>query len=392
MSFNGYTVIDTDSHIREYVDVDRTYRAYMDPDYRDAFEYLSQAVAKRRAAGRPTELFMHPEGIIETSDESRPLGVYDRFGVEREARPPSDRASYQIPREVHWEPQIRLDDMDKAMIDTSIMFSSRGPSFCVLRDVGFENALHRAYHRFMGEYCSEAEGRLRWVANASMRDIPATIEELKHCADRDPNLAGVLVPPSCPDGTLLDNPAIHPLYRCAEELDLPILVHGGVLRSPNSAGTTELNNSGFIIRAVYQPWAGMTAVSALIGGGVFDLFPKLRIGVFETTGGWMPWLIEQLDESYHARPHLAPNLKRLPSEVVAGGRLFHSFDAGERYIEHCVQELGEDMWLFATDYPHSGTPWPYGVKEVAERPGLSEGAKRKIFGENAQRLCPRLAG
>ena len=26
MSFNGYTVIDADSHIREYVDVDRTYK------------------------------------------------------------------------------------------------------------------------------------------------------------------------------------------------------------------------------------------------------------------------------------------------------------------------------------------------------------------------------
>ncbi len=391
MSFDGHAVIDTDSHIREYVDVDRTYRAYMDPEYRESFERLSEAVARRREAGRPTELFMHPEAIIEPSDESRPLGVYDTFGLERAARPPSTGSSYQIPREVHWDPQIRLADMDRAMIDISVMFSSRGPSFCVLRDVGFESALHRAYHRFMSNYCSEAEGRLRWVANASMRDIPETIRELAYWSEQDTNLAGILVPPSCPDGRLLDNPDLHPLFRRAQELDLPILVHGGVLRSPNSAGATELNNAGFIIRAVYQPWAGMTAVSALIGGGVFDLFPKLRVGVFETTGGWMPWLIEQLDESYHARPHLVPNLKRLPSEVVAGGRLFHSFDAGERYIEHCVQELGEDMWLFATDYPHSGTPWPYGVKEVSERPGLSETAKRKIFGANAQRLCPRLA-
>ena len=84
MSFNGYTVIDADSHIREYVDVDRTYRDNIDPQYRDAFEKLSRAVAKRREAGQPTDLFMHPDAIIEPSDEYRPLGVYDSFGSERQ--------------------------------------------------------------------------------------------------------------------------------------------------------------------------------------------------------------------------------------------------------------------------------------------------------------------
>ena len=82
MSYNGLTVIDADSHIREYVDVDRTYREHIDPKYRAAFEQLSGAVAKRRDVGLPTDLFMHPQAIIEPSDEYRPLGVYDTFGAE----------------------------------------------------------------------------------------------------------------------------------------------------------------------------------------------------------------------------------------------------------------------------------------------------------------------
>ena len=134
----------------------------------------------------------------------------------------------------------------------------------------------------------------------------------------------------------------------------------------------------------------MTAVSALIGGGVFQLFPKLRVGVFETTAGWMPWLIERLDDSYSSRPNLAPNLKRRPSDVVAEGRLLHSIDPGERYIEHCVHELGEDIWLFATDYPHTGVAWPDGLRAAVDRPGLAESAKKKILGANAQRLFTRL--
>ncbi len=397
MSVGGSPVVDMDSHIREYADLDRTYREYIDPAYREPYERLSTAVARRREAGLPTALFMDPQAIIEPANELRPLGVYDTFGLEPERNRPRHQPESRgadrerIPVEVHWDPEVRLAGMDRARIDISVIFPSHAASYCALRDVGFESALHRAYHRYMTSYCAEAEGRLRWVATANMRDIDASVEELTSWAERDANLAGVLLSPACPDGRLLDNPDLHPLYRRAQDLDLPILVHGGVLRPPYTAGATELDNSGFLLRAVYQPWAGMTAVGALIGGGVFDLFPSLRVGVFETGAGWMPWLIEQLDNSYASRPGLVPFLRRPPSEVLAEGRLFHAVDPGERSIEYCVETLGEDIWLFATDYPHTGSPWPHGVQEITDRPGLSDRAKRKILGGNALRLCPRLA-
>ena len=390
MSYQDFTVIDADSHFREYLDVDRTYRDNIDPEYREAFERLSSAVAKRRAAGQPTDLFMGPMAIIEPSDEWRPLGVYDTFGAERPTETRLTRRT-AIPREVNWEPALRLSDMDRAGIDSSVIFPSHAASYCVLRDVGFEGALHRAHHRYMSNYCAGSRGRLRWVAIATMRDIGASIQEVTHWAEQDSNLAGVLVPPLCPDGKLLDTPLLHPLFERAQDLDLPILVHGGVLRAPNGPGATELDHAGFIIRAVYQPWGGMTALSALIGGGVFERFSKLRAGIFETGAGWMPWLIERLDESYASKPNLAPNLKRKPSDILAEGRLFHSIDPGERYIAHCVQELGEDIWLFATDYPHTGVAFPDGAQAAVDRPGLTQSAKRKILGANAQRLFPRLA-
>ena len=318
MSYQGFTVIDADSHFREYLDIDRTYREHIDPEYRASFEKLSNAVAKRREAGQSTDLFMGPIAIIEPSDEWHPLGVYDTFGAEQ----PQMRLLRESPiaREVNWQPELRLSDMDRAGIDCSVIFPSHAASYCALRDVGFESALHRAHHRYMSKYCAGANSRLRWVAIATMRDVRATVEEISHWSKQDTNLAGVLVPPLCPGGRLLDNPDLHPLYQRAQDLDLPILVHGGVLRGPAGPGATELDHAGFIIRAVYQPWGGMTAMSALIGGGVFELFPKLRAGIFETSTGWVPWLVERLDECFESKPNLAPNHSRNTAHESRGNK------------------------------------------------------------------------
>jgi len=281
-------------------------------------------------------------------------------------------------------------DMERADIDVSLIFPSHAPSLCALRDVGFESAMHRAYHRYMADYCVGSQGHLRWAMIASMRDVEGTIKEMTDWAERDSNMIGVLLSPTCPDGRLLDSPHLHPLYQRAQDLDLPIFVHGGVLRPPYTAGTHSLDEAGFLIRAVYQPWAGMTAMGALIGGGVFDLFPTLRAAIFETSAGWVPWLIERLDGQFEGRPHMVPNLGRKPSEVIAEGRLFHAIEPGERYVGHCVEELGEDLWLFSTDYPHTGSPWPDGVQAVLDTPGLPESAIVKTLGTNALKLCTRI--
>src|SRR5207244_9173715 len=127
---------------------------------------------------------MGRDAIIEPSDEWRPLGVYDTFGAERPTESRLNRET-RIPREVNWDPSIRLKDMDQGRIDVSVIFPSHATSYCVLRDVAFESALHRAHHRYMSNYCAEAGGRLRWVAIATMRDIRTSVAELTRWAEKD---------------------------------------------------------------------------------------------------------------------------------------------------------------------------------------------------------------
>ena len=383
MSYHGHLVVDMDSHVREAWEPARIYDQYIDPDHRETYERFAEAAQalRTREGDVGWDKLLWPR-------RARPLGVYEEFLAPRATDARAPRATHvgtTIDPAVNWDPSVRLQDMDTAGIDVAAIFSSYASGFCNLRDVAFESALHRAYSRFMSDFCSEGEGRLLWIANASMRDMPETIDQLTYWGERDRYFAGMYVPRACPDGRLLDNPDLHRLFAVSEDLDLPIWVHGDEFIPPATPPAASLSDTAFA-RGVLQGWGSMTAAGALIGGGVFDLFPSLRIGLFETTAGWMPWFIEQLDESYVPGSAATPNLKRRPSEILAGGQFFCGIEPGERGIANCVNELGEDIWLFETDYPHHGTEWPGSAPLVYERTDISENAKVKMFGENARRF------
>jgi predicted TIM-barrel fold metal-dependent hydrolase len=256
--------------------------------------------------------------------------------------------------------------------------------------VGFENALYRAYHRWVADFCAEGSNRLKWTLVANMRDVASGVDEMRHWADRDPNLVGIYLSPRGPGGELLDDPNLYPIYDAAQALDLTVLVHPGTGRPPYGPGTFDLGGAWFLVQSLCNSWSGMAATGALIGGGIFDLFPRLHAAVIETSGGWMPLAVERFEANFWTSPQQVPKLERSPRDVLNEGRYAHAIDTWEGTLEFLVESLGEDLWLFSTDFPHKGTQWPEGVQQIVDRPGLSESAKRKMLGENAQRVCPRL--
>jgi hypothetical protein len=117
MSYNGHTVIDMDSHIRQYWDLDRTYKPYMDSKYRETYRQFSEAAnsLKRKAGDRGFSEFLWP------APPTRPLGIYDAYELhgngnsQSEETNSGDRAStnagVRIDPACNWDPAIRLRDM-----------------------------------------------------------------------------------------------------------------------------------------------------------------------------------------------------------------------------------------------------------------------------------------
>ena len=69
---------------------------------------------------------------------------------------------------------------------------------------------------------------------------------------------------------------------------------------------------------------------------------------------------------------------------------FISFEPDERMLPYAIQHLGDDVLVFASDYPHFDGSFPDSVRTVVQRDDITSAGKRKLLGDNARRLYPRL--
>jgi predicted TIM-barrel fold metal-dependent hydrolase len=294
---------------------------------------------------------------------------------------PSDRVSF--------DPHARVRDMDLEGIDVNMVLPSGGlPAFCALDDVGLELAMYEAYHRFLREYCAPYPDRLTSVILASGRDVAASVAEVRRCARED---WPVGVFPICPPEMSLDDPDWEPLWAVAQECDLTVIIHTFTMTVPYPPGVWDTWNNVFLQRSASHVWNAQRNMAALIGAGVLDRYPELRLAPLECGHGWLAAWGARLDELAEMCRHALPPLRRKPSEYIRSPQYFQSIQIheGEQSLRHAVEALGEDTLMFATDYPHSESWFPKSVEVVAGWTSLPERVRRKLFWDNAVRCYRR---
>jgi predicted TIM-barrel fold metal-dependent hydrolase len=145
-------------------------------------------------------------------------------------------------------------------------------------------------------------------------------------------------------------------------------------------------------------WNAQRNMAALIGAGVLDRYPSLRLAPLECGHGWLPSWAARLDELALMCAHALPPLKQRPSDYVRGPQYFQSIQLheGELSLAQAIAALGEDTLMFATDFPHSESWFPKSVETVLGWTTLSDAVKRKLLWDNAvrcyARYAPRAAG
>jgi hypothetical protein len=125
--------------------------------------------------------------------------------------------------------------------------------------------------------------------------------------------------------------------------------------------------------------------SLRLGGA--GAFKGLRFATIEAGIGWIPWLLDAMDEAYKKHHFwVRPKLPSLPSDYYRAHG-FASFQEDQAGLDLADSHNLSGNFLWANDYPHHEGTWPHSAEAVERTMGnLSETTRANILGLNAARF------
>jgi len=357
--------ISADSHITE---PPNTYSDYIDPKFRD------------RAPKMVNLEGLGDAFVIEGMQTPVPFGLLAAAGKD-----PKDLSTGGVKFEEiwksGWDAKYRVADQEKDGVAAELIYPTVGMLLCNHSDFDFKKACFEAYNRWLQEYCSVAPNRLFGLAQVSMRTPEDGVAELK--AVKEMGFKGVMMPgdPAVED---YDSKIYEPVFKTAEELDLPLSFH--ILTTKQGALAQQARGpriNGFlsIIRG------NQDIMGTLIYGGVFDRHPKLKVVCAEADAGWVPHYMYRMDHAYkrHRYWMKAPPLERMPSEYFSQNISVTFQDDWVAFKTKDLVNVRRLMW--ASDFPHSDSTWPNSMAILEEQTaGMSEDERNLICHDNVAEL------
>jgi uncharacterized protein len=270
--------------------------------------------------------------------------------------------------------QERSKALDIMGLSRQLVFPTLAPSrFYVSKDLelmyGGSEALNRAMVGF-----TAGDKRLMPVGYLPLHDPERSVGVLQEALKL--GIKSMWIRTNAVEGRAPSHIAYDPLWAMMEEAGVPITLHigSGTRLSDvyfNTGVERELEESLTNIESTrakdlsslhhsIERW-----LNCMIYDGVFERFPRLRVGIIELGSNWLPACLENLDYGVTQLGKFDVALKKLtmkPSEYMRRHvrvTPFHFENTG-----NVLRQIGQDILMFNTDYPHpEGGSDPYGTFE-----------------------------
>ena len=313
------------------------------------------------------------------------------FGLEnvggREPTELSWKTHYDELPKSYYEPQARLEAMDRDGIDVALLFPSVAGQAAAIYDDDILFAHIQAYNDGIWDWAQEGDPkRMLPAAHLPNRGVELAMQEL----DRVVKKGFVHFQYSgSPSGSPLPVAGDDPFWAMVQETGIVVSMHGGSSagrpkpKAPAKASPAPPVHDQEMIAAMRSSGLGaQTALGVMILSGVLERFPKLKVSLIETSTGWLPQFLNQLDAVYTQHRWLGEQkLSRLPSEYAK--QVLIGVDREMQGIKHRHQ-VGVDNITFGTDYPHIGSFWPHTRFYIDLLfDGVPEDEREKILWSNA---------
>ena len=283
-----------------------------------------------------------------------------------------------------------LEAMDLEGIDIAVVYRTFAHMVVSIDDLeaDYAAACCAAFNDWLAAYCAAAPGRLKAAAIVSLHDPELAAAEARRAVTEKGHVAVVLLPMPC-NGRYVNAPECDVLWREITRLGVPLAFHGtsgGASADYASNRFRGQPNFRTLNHASAFPMELMLAMGAMTAGGVLERFADLRVGFLEGNCGWLPWWLGRLDDQwrkYGGGESL--RLSALPSEYFLRQCVIGT-DTDEELLKVVIDSYGDDNVVMSVDYPHADGPFPDGVQEFLDLPGVGRDSKRKIMWDNCVRF------
>jgi predicted TIM-barrel fold metal-dependent hydrolase len=219
----------------------------------------------------------------------------------------------------------------------------------------------RAHNRAMVEFCS-IDARLLPTCYVPLVDFDRAAAMADEAIAM--GAAALLVASGCPPTHSPSHIGLDPVWARAQEAGIPIVFHVG--------GTGELIDPHYFdnglpvppdfhggeenFRSVdYMGIPGPPAqtLATMIFDGVFERFPRLRLGVIEQGAIWVPSWLRQMEAAFEAFVRHEERLRALslrPTEYVRRQMRFTPYPTED--VGWIIEQSAPELCMFSSDYPH----------------------------------------
>ena len=356
-----FFMISADGHVQE---PRKIFKERLAEEYHSRFPSVVTA--------RSGEQFQKTEGFRPTKlNWVNPLEGHEKVRYES-GRRPAERAE-----------ELAIDG-----VDGEILFPNVGLAMWATRDAGFSHLMCRAWNDWAWENYGPYNDQLAPMACVAPAALEETLAEIQRCAAL--GFRGLCLPckpvfgPPDVDDPNYNLKEFEPLWDCITDVDLPVTFHVSTGRDPRTArsgGGAVINYTIHSLAPTMEPLVNICA------SGVAERHPKLRFGAIEAGIGWVPWMLEAMDEAY-LKHHMwvRPKLDGLPSDYFRR-QGFASFQEDRAGLALAREFDLVDNFLWANDFPHHEGSWPYSAQAIERTMGdLTDGERAKILGLNAARI------
>ncbi|HEY0420938.1 MAG TPA: amidohydrolase family protein [Acetobacteraceae bacterium] len=321
-------------------------------------------------------------------DHIETFGISHRTGMQG-GLPSYPKAQPNAARRDAWPPSGRppgtdLDFIRSQHLDaynvTLGLINPPTPSNAALNP-DLANALAGAMNDFQAECLVSPEPRLRASVVVNYEDAPAAVAEIERRAN-DKRFGHVLL--FGRTGEPMGSRRYRPIFEAAVAAGLPVAVHAfGFGGKPNTSSGWA---SFYMEDMVGHAQSLQAQLASMVIEGVFTQLPSLRFVLIEGGFGWVPSLSWRLDKHWSRLKAETPHLDRLPSEIIRSQVWFTTQPMEEpenrQHLADCIEWIGWDRLLFASDYPH----WDFDDPMTSMPLRLTEAQRTAFYRGNAEAI------